>query len=64
MNYYSKETENSTFRIVMHRPGDNKSFLEANQRDDRENRSKFNYVLVELSDKDLIELKDYLNTVL
>ena len=63
MNTYTKENENSKFRVVIHRPGDNKSFIEADQRDIGEKKSKFNYVIVDLSDDDLVELRDFLNEV-
>ena len=63
MNTYTKENENSKFRVVIRRPGDNKSFIEADQRDIGEKKSKFNYVIVDLSDDDLVELRDFLNGV-
>lgn len=62
MNTYNKETEKSEFRIVTHRPDDNKSFIEMWQRDNDE-ETTFNYALMDLTDKDLVELRDFLNEV-
>lgn len=64
MDTYTKETTNSKFRLVVHRPGDNKNFLEADQTDIGEKRNKHNYVLVDMTDADLIKLRDYLNEAL
>lgn len=63
MNTYNKEKENSEFRIVIDRPGDPKNFLEAVHQETGKKRNKFNYVVVDLSTDDLIELRNFLNEV-
>jgi len=59
----SKESMDGWFRIVAHRPNDNKSFLEGNRDEFKNNRTKHNYVLYDLSDAKLRELRDMLNSL-
>lgn len=67
-NYYenveigSVEAINGWFRIVAHREGDNKSFLEGNKDEPTISgkRTKHNYVIYELSDNQPREMRDYL----
>lgn len=63
MNTYNKKIGRSDLRLVVKRPGDEKSFFEATQYTEGEKRVKHNYVLMDMSESDLKELRDFLNRV-
>ena len=62
-NDTSSENSESKVRFVVHRPSDKKSFIGAEQIDFGEKRNKYNCVLIDMTDNDLRDLRDYLNVV-
>lgn len=59
----NEEITDNSIRLVIHREGDNKSFFEATQRKHGEKRSTLHTTVTDMTDAQLIELRDHLNTL-